>query len=270
MDAIFNALAPILNVLYAPLDWVLGWSSLFPPAIGIAIVGVVSGLGVTVLQKYASRQELLARCREDLRLLKERAKKAKASGDGATAARLQGLVGRISGKYMWGALKPALWSVPIIGVVALWCGSRLGFFPVRPGETLLVTAHFEDGASNFAHVVPSEALAPEGPAIARVQSGKAEWKLKAVKEGAHSLVVRHSDRSYEVALPVAARGGRPPDPVTVFQKESPTGDRLQAVEIALRDSLPKAWWNLTFQWGGWYIVTALVVALALRRLLGVQ
>jgi uncharacterized membrane protein (DUF106 family) len=58
--------------------------------------------------------------------------------------------------------------------------------------------------------------------------------------------------------------------VTVFQHATATGDQLQAVEIALRDSLPKAWWNLTFQWGGWYIVTALVVALALRKLLGVQ
>jgi len=270
MDTIFDVLTVALNALYVPLDWILGWASRLPPAASIGVVGVLSGIGVTVLQKYASRQKLLAQCRADLKLLKQRAKAAKASGDLKTAGRLQGVVGRISGKYMWGALKPALWSVPIIGVVALWCGSRLGFFPIRPGETFVVTAHFEDGAANFAHVVPNEGLEPEGAPIARVQSGRAEWKMKAVKEGVHALLVRYSDRSYEVPFPVAAQGGRPPDPVTVFQKATATGDQLQAIEIALRDSLPKAWWNLTFQWGGWYIVTALVVALALRRLLGVQ
>lgn len=266
MDALFA----VLNLLYVPLDGILGWTSRFPPAISIGIVGVVSGIGVTILQKYASRQDFLAKCRADLRLLKERAKAAKASGDGATAARLQGLVGRISGKYMWTSLKPALWSVPIVGIVALWCGSRLGFFPIRPGETFVVTAHFEDGAADFAHVVPNEGLSSAGAPIVRVQSGKAEWKLTTAKEGTHPLHIRHAGRSYEVPIPVSATGGRPPEPVTVFQKESETGDRLQALEIALRDSLPKAWWNLTFQWGGWYIVTALVVALALRRLLGVQ
>jgi uncharacterized membrane protein (DUF106 family) len=270
MDAIFNLLAPVLAALYVPLDLALGWVSRFPPAASIAVVGVVSGLGVTILQKYASRQKFLAQCRADLKLLKEKARKAKESGDLASARRFQGLVGRISGKYMWGALKPALWSVPIIGVVALWCGSRLGFFPIRPGESFRVVAHFEDGAQDFAHVVPGEGLRPDGPAIARVQSGKAEWSLRAATEGAHAVVVRHGGESYSVPVPVAAAGGRPPEPVTVFRQSSPSGDRLQAVEIALRDSLPKAWWNLTFQWGGWYIVTALVVALALRKLLGVQ
>ncbi len=265
-----DALFWVLNALYVPLDWILGWSSRLPPVASIGVVGLVSGIGVTVLQKYASRQKLLAQCRADLRYLKQQVKHAKETGDLKTAARLQGLVGRISGKYMWGALKPALWSVPIIGVVALWCGSRLGFFPIRPGETVLVTAHFEDGASGFAHVVPSDGLVPAGPPIVRVQSGKGEWSLKAVKEGSHTLVVRHDSRSYEVPIPVAAAGGRPPEPVTVFQTVSATGDQLQAIEIALRDSLPKAWWNLTFQWGGWYIVTALVVALALRKVLGVQ
>ena len=116
MNAIFDALTPLLNAIYVPLDWILLWVSRFPAAISIAIVGVVSGIGVTILQKFASRQQLLAQCRADLRFLKEKAKAAKASGDLAAAGRYQGLVGRISGKYMWGALKPALWSVPIIGI----------------------------------------------------------------------------------------------------------------------------------------------------------
>jgi uncharacterized membrane protein (DUF106 family) len=268
MDWIWNnLLQPVLGLLYVPLDWVLGWASLLPPVWAIAAVGAVSGVAVMILQKFASRQERLSRCKSDLKLLKERAKKAKESGDLETAKRLQGLVGRISASYMGGSLKPALWSVPIVGVVALWCGSRLGYLPIRPGDEIAVVGHFEERAAGFAHVVPNEGVRPAGPAIAAVQGGEAKWTLKAGNAGTWPLIVRHEGRSGEVTFPV---GGRPPEPVTVFATSTPGQDALQAVELRLKDSLPPAWWNLRLQWGGWYLITALLVALPLRFLLRIQ
>ncbi len=263
-------LLPLLGALYVPCDWLLGWTFPLGPVWGVVAVGVVSGAAVMVLQKVASRQRLLGQCKADLRLLKQR---ARAAEDRAAAARLRGLIARISAKYMWGALKPALWTVPIIGVVALWCGSRLGFLPLRPGDTVEVVAHFEDGAAHFAHVIPSEGLQPVGPAIAAVgtpKAGEARWRVRAEKEGAHVLRVRHAGRTYGVSLPVAARGGRPPEPVTVFNRETPGQDQLQAVELKLAPGMPEAWWNLRLQWGGLYLAVALLVALPLRFLMKIQ
>lgn len=269
-------MSALLDVLYAACDLLLGWSSYFGATAALSIVGVLSGLAVILFQKYASNQDLLGRCKEDLKILKLQAKEAKKAGDAAGARRLQGLSGRIGGKYMWAALKPALWTVPIIGVVGLWAGARLGYLPVRPGEALTVVAHFEDAAEGWAHVVPGGGFAVEGPAIAApgVHEGsegkQARWTLKALAEGEQTLKILHGGRRYELRVPVRARGGRPPDLVTMFDHASPRQDRLQAVELKLADSIPAAWWNLKLQWGGLYLLAAMVVALLLRYLMKVQ
>jgi uncharacterized membrane protein (DUF106 family) len=259
-----------LDVLYSVCDLLFGWSALFGPTAALVVVGVLSGLAVILFQKYASDQDLLGRCKADLKVLKARIKDAKAAGDLEGARRLQGLSGRVGGKYMWAALKPALWTVPIIGVVGLWAGARFAYLAPRTGESLKVVAHFEDAAEGYAHVVPGPEFAVEGPAIAAVEpasGGKeAVWTLKPLRDGERTLKVRHGGRSY--ALPIPST--RPPELVTVFERQSPRQDRLQAVELKLKDSLPAAWWNFWLQWGGLYLLAALVVALLLRRLLRVQ
>lgn len=269
-------LTPLFNGTYFLLDLVFGWVTLLPPAAAIAVVGAVSGAAVMALQKWGSRQELLGRCKADLKSLKEKIREAKRAGDAGALARARALQARIGGKYMVAALKPALLSVPIVGLVGLWTGSRLGALPVRPEGELTVVAHFEDAASGYAHVVPDPLMAVVGPFLAPVEvpagaSGKqARWTLRPRAEGRSAVAVRHAGSTYRVPVPVARRGGRPPDPVTVFSRGTPGQDRLQAVELRLADSLPAAWWNLKLQWGGLYLLVALVVALPLRRLLKIH
>lgn len=270
-------IADLLNVLYIPFDVLLGWTSYFPAVVAITIVGIISGIGVTLIQKLASRQSLLAQRKEDLRALKVRIRNARVAGDVETAQRLRGLSNRIMGKFVWGAIKPSFWIAPLITVVFFWTGDRLGYAPVRPGDTLEVRAHFEDGAAGYAHILPGETLKPQSALIASIERPKeagdagakgplARWKLNASKEGTGSLVIRHEKHAYTVDVPVSLRGGRPPDVVTVFAKSSPTQDQLQAVEFSLAPSLSPAWWNLWIQWMGPYLLVAMAVALGLRFL----
>lgn len=260
----------VLDALYAVCDLLFGWTTIFGATAALTIVGVLSGLAVILFQKFASDQDLLGRCKSDLKILKARMKEAKRAGNAEEARRAQALSGRIGGKYMWAALKPALWTVPIIGVVGLWAGARLAYLPVAPGQPLKVVAHFEDAAEGYAHVVPGTGFALEGPAIAAAEQGEigkqAAWTVKALGEGERTLKLRHRGQTYEIRVPAA----RPPELVTVFNEASPRQDRLQAVELKLRDSVPSAWWNLKLQWGGLYLEAALVVALVLRRLMKVQ
>src|SRR5207248_362823 len=149
---------------------------------------------------------------------------------------------RIGGKYMWASLKPSIWTVPLIGVVGLWTGARLGYLPIRPGQEVSVAAHFEDLAGGgYAYVLPAEGLKTITPPVSPIepQEGgglQARWTLKAEREGTHRLTIRAGGRSYDVVLPVSEKGGRPPDPVTTIQDATPTQDQLQAVEIKLADS----------------------------------
>jgi uncharacterized membrane protein (DUF106 family) len=271
-----HLLLPLLNVLYLPCDWMLGWTEHFSPIVSISIVGVISGVAVILVQKYGSDQKFLGQAKADLELLKGKMKTAKQAKDEDALTRARGLSGRIGGKYMWAALKPSLWTVPLIGVIGLWTGSRLGFLPIHPGDEFSVTAHFEDNAKGFAYVLPDEWIQGAGPLIAPVeipQDGgglQARWKLKAVSEGAAHLTIRHGERSYGITLPIAKSGGHPPEPVTTVNEASPAQDQLQAVAFKLAPSLPEAWWNLTLQWGGLYLIVAVGLALALRYLLKVN
>lgn len=291
-----HVLLPVLNVLYVPCDWVLGWTERFSPIAAITIVGVISALAIILVQKYGSDQTFLGACKADLKFLKKRMKEAKRGaayyysdeGENITIdpkslspanldilTRARALSGRIGGKYMWASLKPALWTVPLIGVIGLWTGSRLGYVPIRPGQEFTVAAHFEDQATGgFAYVIPVEGLRPATAPIAPIAPDKgglqARWMFKAEKEGEHLLTIHGGGRSYEVTIPVAAKGGRPPELVTVVNDATPGQDQLQAIEIKLADSLPAAWWNLKMQWGGLYLIVAVGVALALRSLLKVH
>ena len=269
-----HVLLPLLGILYVPCDWLLGWVLYLPVAAAVAVVGALSALVVNIAQKYRSDQDLLGRARADLKRLKQRRMSSREAGDREAAQRLAGLSRRIGGKYFVASLRPALLTVPLIGVVAMWTGSRLGSRPVRQGETIAVRAHFEDGASGFAHFVPNEGIAAVGSAIAPVevlQGGRqARWRFRAAGEGTFPFVVRYAGRSYEVKIPVAGRGGRPPDRVTVFNEQTPRRDQLQAVEFSLEESMPAAWWNVFGRWAGLYVLVAVICGIGFRYALRVR
>ena len=58
--------------------------------------------------------------------------------------------------------------------------------------------------------------------------------------------------------------------MTTVNRASPAHDQMLAVEIKLAPSLPEAWWNLTLQWGGLYMLVTHAVALGLRYLLKIS
>lgn len=169
----FVCLDPIFRVLYVPCDWVLGWVANLPPVAAIAVVGLFTGLGVNLFQKFCSDQKTLGRCKSDLDRIKALTRQAKAADDKDLVARLTRLGQRISGKYAGGSLKPALWTVPPVIVAAMWIGSRLGFEPIRPGQSVDVIANFEDDASGFASIAQMPGVIEfVSPAVSAVVTGQ--------------------------------------------------------------------------------------------------
>lgn len=271
-----HVLTPILNVLYVPCDWVLGWVGYFPPLVSISIVGIVSGIAVIAVQKWGSNQTYMGKAKADLAFLKKRMKAAKHAKDEDALTRARGLSGRIGGKYMIAALKPSMWTVPLIGVIGLWTGSRLGFLPIHPNDEVSIVAHFEDNAKGFAYIVPDQTLRWEGTLIAPIEvmpegdGLQARWTLKPGAEGRGDLRIHHGGSTVAVPVAVAGKGGHPPEPVTTVGAPSPSQDRLQAIEFKLVPSLKEAWWNLWLQWGGLYLLVAMGVAFPLRTILKVN
>jgi len=108
------------------------------------------------------------------------------------------------------------------------------------------------------------------PVVEDSSAPQAHWKIRAEKEGEFALQIRHGEDRYSIAVPVHAKGGRPPEPATIFRTESLTRDRLLSVEFKLREPVPSAWWNIYMQAMGIYLITAMIFGLALRRVMGIQ
>ncbi|HZF00173.1 MAG TPA: hypothetical protein VE981_24395 [Planctomycetota bacterium] len=272
-----HLLLPLLEVLYIPCDWLLGWVERFPPVVSISIVGVISGVAVIAVQKYGSNQKFMGKAKADLELLKTKMKAAKQAKDEDALARARGLSGKIGGKYMVAALKPSLWTVPLIGVVGLWTGSRLGFQPIHPGDEVAVVGHFEDNAKGFPYLfVRDEQIPLQGALIAPIEVPpdggglQARWKIRADGAGRTELVIHYAGTLTSVPFQVSPKGGHPPEPVTTVSGPTRTQDRLQAIEFKLTPSIKEAWWNLWLQWGGLYLLVAMAVAFPLRTLLKVH
>jgi hypothetical protein len=218
----------------------------------------------------------MGKAKADLDLLKLKMNTAKQAKDEDALARARGLSSKIGGKYMVAALKPSLWTVPLIGVIGLWTGSRLGFLPLHPSDEISVVAHFEDNAKGFPYIAPNDDLHLSGTLISPIEIPadggglQARWKLKAERAGESRLTIVHDGNSYPVPLPVAEKGGRPPEPVTTVGKPTPAQDRLLAIEFKLTPSVKEAWWNLWLQWGGLYLLAAMVTAFPLRYILKVN
>lgn len=271
-----HLLLPLLDVLYHPCDWCLGWVEQFSPIVSISIVGVISGVLVIAVQKWGSDQKFMGKAKADLDLLKQKMKSAKEAKDADGLARARALSGKIGGKYMLAALKPSLWTVPLIGVIGLWTGSRLGYLPIRLHDEVSVVAHFEENAKGFAFVVPDDVVHWQGTLIAPIEAPadggglQARWTLKAGTDGASDVKIHYAGSTVAVPVTIAPKGGHPPEPVTTVGKPSPGQDRLQAVEFKLVPSLKEAWWNLWLQWGGLYLIVAMAVAFPLRKILNVH
>lgn len=271
-----HLLTPLLGVLYVPCDWVLGWVERFSPVVSISIVGLISGFAVIAVQKWGSNQKYMGKAKADLDLLKLKMKAAKQAKDEDALARARGLSSKIGGKYMVAALKPSLWTVPLIGVIGLWTGSRLGFLPLHPSDEISVVAHFEDNAKGFPYIEPNDDLQLSGTPISPIEIPadggglQARWKIKAERAGESRLTIVYDGNPYPVPLLVAEKGGHPPEPVTTVGKPTPAQDRLQAIEFKLAPSVKEAWWNLWLQWGGLYLLAAMVTAFPLRYILKVN
>jgi uncharacterized membrane protein (DUF106 family) len=205
-------LEPLIVPLYPLLDAVLGWTMQFGGVWGIVIIGVLTGLGVNLFQKFFSKQKLLGKCKADLDKLKKRMKEAKKAGDDDRHMGLLMASKRVSGKYMWNSLKPSVWTVPPVVVLVMWTWVRLGFDPVPPGREMRVTACFENEAKGIAHAIPSDGLKLLTPPVVRIgkyfETPKEEKKRKEIekKSQADGPVVLYKPWTWFNTAPPIPRG----------------------------------------------------------------
>ncbi|MGA2032115.1 MAG: hypothetical protein ABSG68_07670 [Thermoguttaceae bacterium] len=149
----------INHAILALADPLLNWLLRLPADLAVVIVAVGTGAIITLSRRFTTKQDLLQRCDQDKRRLKQLIREAKLQKDKEAVTRYRStrnMIGMMTVKEEGWPLLAAIGPIAILGT---WCFQRLAFVPPRAGETVAVRAYFPVSAvGELAHLVPQEGV----------------------------------------------------------------------------------------------------------------
>ena len=145
----------LTNICLAVMDFFLAWSLHMPKIVPLILLGIGEALVITLIQKWATNQDLLKRMKFDRARLKTLTREAKQKGDKDAVKRYRSTGSMIGGRLMKAEILPIFLSVLPIAFIATWAFTRMPYLPLEPGKTIVVEADFPASAiGNIVSMVP--------------------------------------------------------------------------------------------------------------------
>jgi uncharacterized membrane protein (DUF106 family) len=149
----------INNAILSLADPALNWLLTLPTDLALLIVAIGTGAIITFSRLFTTNQDLLRRCDQDKRRLKELVREAKRQKDKAAVQRYRTTMNMIGVTTLKAEGWPLLAAIVPIGILGTWCFQRIAFVPPRAGDTVPMKAYFPVSAvGGLAHVVPQEGV----------------------------------------------------------------------------------------------------------------
>lgn len=246
-DSIFNAFMVgfgwVNDAIVKVMDYVVGWLLRLPTDVALITLAVMTSLVMVLIRKWTTDQDFLRRSDSDQKVQTRLVKEAKARKDKAEKRQHADLINLIKMRAMKYELKPLLWSLVPVALLATWGFDRLGFLPPAAGEEVEVRAYVPTTAigTRHPHIAPVTGLEALPGKDSKVPgwvqdvvadpadangNGMAVWKLRGqASPQPYKLDIAFENRVYSTELligqktyskPVAALEG--PPPVTVELK----------------------------------------------------
>lgn len=279
MTALNDLLRPIFDWLQYPL-------ASLPPVVGVLIWSIPVGVFALWVFGKASNQERI-------RLVKRRIHaglfEIRLFNDDLRAiVRAQGEILRHVVHYQALALKPMIFILPPLVLVMVQLHQFYGFSGLEPGGTTLLTVNLDEDTVQPG-VRPDVEL--ELPAGLRAETegvwvpalSELSWRLAADAAGEYEVQIVIAGVRYSKSLGVTDRVTRlspeRPSRTLIDQLEWPSEPPLdsdgpvRSITVAYPDGSMKiaVWeWNWAFAWMVVFFVLTMVVALALRKPMGVE
>ena len=245
------------NSVVAMMDYVLGWLLFLPSDAALVIVAVATSAILTFVRLFSTDQDWLKRAAADGKRLGELAREAKKAGDGEAVKRYKATAALIKMRSLKFEMKPLVYAILPIALLATWCFGRLGFHPPAACDTVEVRAYLPSSAvGRPIHLVPMDGIAAETGWVQKIAEDRparpdnrwdcvndtvsgwlgmkptpeavAVWRLRG--SGTHSdyvLRLRYDGRTYERPLQVGTRTYAPP---ATFYEDAP----VRAVEVVMK------------------------------------
>lgn len=207
LEIINNFMVMIADLVFRPL-------LALPKDALVAIIAVATSAVIVFIRPFTTNQNMLARCDDDKKRLKELTREAKKIKDKEAIGRYQTTKGQIAMKLMKEEGWPLLIAlIPLIFIFP-WGMGRMGFHPPKTDELVTVNAYFPASAvGRIAHILPQEGLeaenwiarAVETPDAIPEQEGMATWKVKAkARSEPYRLMIRYQGETQTMELLVGA------------------------------------------------------------------
>ncbi len=266
----FNRIATALfDLLLAPLD------AMAAP-VAIAILALVSAVGMLLVFRATSRQQELAAVKR--RIQADVFEVRLFSDDPGMVLRIQGAVLRHTFHYLRLSLVPTLWLVVPLSLVMIHMEFHYAYGGLTPGTPALVSVTL--AGENPAHTVPVSLDAPAAirvtsPAVWFPSLHEVTWSVVPESRGAFDLQIRAGGETYvksvvvsdtwERRSPLRQAPGLGEQILYPNEAPLPAGTPVSAITVGYPGRRPL--WNL--HWSVLYLGFCLIFSLALRGPLGV-
>lgn len=262
-------------------DPMLGWLLWLPTDVVLILVGVATGAVLTFARPWTTNQDLLRRCSQDKKRLKQLIKKGKKEKDKESVRRYRSSLGVISLKTLRSEGLPLLFAIVPVTILAVWGFCRLEFHPPKAGETISVDVYFPiSAAGGLVHVAPQDGVTAEDRwvqeivAVPNPEQGAphalATWHLRAESRSErYTLEIRHKTETYTKQLLVGQRTYAPA--VEFYAQNGPvTCAKIQMTQVKLFGVVPGIRQLALPPWLLAYFLVAIPSVGLLKRVTGIH
>lgn len=234
------------------------------PFWAIFIISLFLAFLTTIIHKYATDQKRMKELREEMkehqRLMKEN------KHDISKVSELQKETMKRSMEQMKHSFKAMIYTfIPLILIFG-WMNIYLSYEPVAVGEEIVLTANFLEGITGEAELVS----VPAGLTFektAKIEAGKATWRIKAEKEGNYLLNVGYKDKTFSRDLIVTSEFKYAPQ-LQEFKKE---GSEVKSLALGYNKLRPlngvAGVGGLSWFWI--YVILSIIFSMAVRKVMKV-
>ncbi len=260
-------LSPLLGVTNPPVTWLADvYYSMFdgaPPAVGLIVTSVLTGVVMLIAFRYTSNQAGIARVKDTIKAELLAIKLYK--DDLGVMFRSQGRLIGATFKLQWYMLKPLMIMLLPMLLLLAQMGSRYQQRPLRVDEATLVRL---ETAGQDATLSADGMIVEVGPIAG---DDDVAWRVRAVAVGDHDVRVQIGDQTVSKTLSV----GRVGEPVSVVRpakrwttrllhpREKPIGESANVASITIDYPESDSW----VYGSDWWVLTFFVVSMATAILL---
>lgn len=262
-------------------DVLLGWLLWLPTDVALILVAVATGAILTFARLWTTNQDLLRRCAQDKKRLKQLIKQAKKEKDKQSVRRYRSTVGMISLTTLKSEGLPLLVAIVPVAILAVWCFYRLEFHPPQAGETVPVHLYFPiSAAGGLVHVVPQDGLTANDGWVQEIVAvpepewgpphAMATWHLQAeARSEPYTLQMRHKTGTYTKELLVGQRTYAPA--VELYEPDGPViSAELEMKKVKLFGVVPGFRPLALAPWLVAYFLIAIPSVSLIKRVTGIR